>query len=175
MRRTPLIATINKEDRARVRRDWRAVSFDKCFRATVYMHALLSVGSIWGRVPSATPSPLPPPRDRKTQGTRRRNFSIRFPSAALINCGQFLKRRNEGTAAMHSSRAFLIGSRARRIFVHRWRDVWFFYARRVFCANSRTLAKRGLVFNNLHGSIICTIASNIRELYFFAKIKSTNL
>lgn len=133
-----------------------------CYR--IYVRAILSRSNLGPGLPQSLLSLLPllPPRDRKTQGTRRRNFSIRFPSGALINCGQFLKRRNEGTAAMHSSRAFLIGSRARRIFVHRWRDVWFFLCTTCFV---QTLAKRDdLIFNNLHVLIIYII---IRELFLW--------
>lgn len=45
-------------------------------------------------------------KEKKTGGPqRRRNFSIRFPSGALINCGQLLKRRNEGTAAAAAAAA----------------------------------------------------------------------
>lgn len=111
----------------------------------------------------------PPFCAKKAQGARRRNFSIRFPSGALINCGQFLKRRNEGTAAMHSSRAFLIGSRA-HIRAPTTERYMVFYARYVLCKNSLSLS---LFLSFSHGTwwsysglwtrvIICTtIASNL--------------
>lgn len=72
-----------------MKRDGRAVSLDKCFRATVRMYVL----SADYRGPPGVPRPR-----QGAHGARRRNFSIRFPSGALINCGQLLKRRNEGTA-----------------------------------------------------------------------------
>lgn len=130
MRCTPLIAMINKQGAGRERGRRRSINVF----VLPYVHMYLRTLRRFNLGPGALG---PPSCSKKAQGARRRNFSIRFPSEALINCGQFLKRRNEGTAAMHSSRAFLIGSRARRIFVHRRRrDVWFFYARYVLCKYS---------------------------------------
>jgi len=108
---------------AGVRKDERAVSLDKCFRATVRMYVLF-VG------PPGSPS-VPQLREGAFRA-RRRNFSIRFPSRTLINCGQLLKRQNEGTA-MHLSRAFLIGSRVRCIFVYRRDSTIFFFISGMFC------------------------------------------
>lgn len=121
MRRTPLIASINKEGGCRQ-------SGGRCRSINVFVLPYVCYGrsprtgsrSGPAGVPlSASPAPSTP--RRKGSAARRRNFSIRFPSGALINCDQLLKRRNESAAAAHSSRAFLIGSRARCIFVHRRR------------------------------------------------------